>query len=186
MNTAEHIIDCYYRIVKKCFTMNDAKVISGINRQLDILAVNLTTHEQFHVESSVTHRPEWAFKPDALQKVFDQKFLGLPEKREGKKTDFARGKEYKQNILDTYTSYGLDPKRVQRIFVCWLLHSKYPPDDLLRTFEETHKMKISILSFRDTILPDLRAAVTTANYDDEILRSSGFFKECETQRKKKG
>ena len=183
MNTAEHIVDCYYRIVKNCFTMNDAKVINGINRQLDVLAVNLISNEHFHIESSVTHRLGWAPKADALKKIFEKKFLGLPEERPGKKTDFSLGREYKKNILDTYRAYGLDPSKIQRIFVCWVLHPKSPADDLLHAFEKDHKMKIQIISFRDTILPDLRHAVGTANYDDEILRTIGFIKEHDAQTK---
>ncbi|HNJ06109.1 MAG: hypothetical protein K1X78_16245 [Verrucomicrobiaceae bacterium] len=167
--------------------MNDAKVIGGINRQLDILAVNLKTGDQFHIESSVTHRLGWAPKPADLKAIFEKKFLGLPEKREGKKTDHALGKQYQQNILDTYAGYGLDPKRIQRVFVCWVLHSKSTADELLQAFEDKHKMPISILSFRDTILPELREEVGTANYDDEILRTIGFLKErdLQTQREKR-
>jgi hypothetical protein len=185
MNAAEHIVDCYFRIVKKCFTINDAKVIDGINRQLDVLAISLLTQEQFHIECSVSHRLGWAPKPETLQKIFEKKFLGLPEKREGKKTDFALGKQYKRNILETYKAYGLDPERIQRVFVCWILHPRSPANDMLHTFEKEHRMSISIVSFRDTVLPELRSAVGTANYDDEILRTIGFVKEQEKQTKVK-
>lgn len=43
---------------------------------------------------------------------------------------------------------------------------------------------MSIVSFRDTVLPALRNVVTTANYDDEILRTLSFIKEQEGQTKK--
>jgi hypothetical protein len=39
------------------------KVIDGINRQLDLLAINLITGDQYHIQTSVTHRTAWA--PDA-------------------------------------------------------------------------------------------------------------------------
>jgi hypothetical protein len=181
MNAAEHIVDCYYRVVKKCFTINDAKVIGGVNRQLDVLAVNLTSGDQYHVESSVTHRTGWAPKPEQLEKIFKKKFLGLPGKREGSKTDFARGIDYKKNILETYKAYGLNPQKIQRIFVCWILHPKTPGEEFLKDFERNNEMKITVISFRDTILPELYEAVGTANYDDEVLRAIGFFKERERQ-----
>jgi hypothetical protein len=161
--------------------MNDAKVIGGINRQLDILAVNLKTGDQFHIESSVTHRLGWDPKSEKLRQIFTKKFLGMPEERQGEKTDFSRGKNYLENILNTYKAYGLEPKRIQRIFICWILHPKSPADSFLHSFEKTHGMKISVLSFRDTILPELREAVSTSNYDDEILRTIGFIKEQEKQ-----
>ena len=184
MNAAEHIVDCYYRIVEQCFTMSDAKVIGGINRQLDILAANLTTGAQYHIESSVTHRTGSAPKAADLKRIFSKKFLGLPEKRSGKKTDYALGKSYKKNIEETYKSYGLDPKKVNRVFVCWILHPKSDADKFLKEFESEHKFKISVISFRDTILPKLREAVRTANYDDEILRTIGFIKEHDLQTRK--
>lgn len=184
MNAAEHIVDCYYRIVEQCFTMSDAKVIGGINRQLDILAVNLKTGAQYHVESSVTHRKGWAPKAADLKRIFNKKFLGLPEERSGTKTDYTLGKTYKKNIEETYRVYGLEPKNVHRVFVCWILHPKTDADKFLKEFEKEHKFKISVISFRDTILPKLREAVGTANYDDEILRTIGFIKEHDLQTKK--
>lgn len=43
---------------------------------------------------------------------------------------------------------------------------------------------MSIVSFRDTILPALRDAVGTTNYDDEVLRTLSFIKEQDSQTKK--
>jgi hypothetical protein len=85
MNTAEHIVDLYFRVVRKCFTLNDVKVINGVNRQLDILAVNMITGDQFHIESSVTHEKGWAPKEEKLRDVFEKKFLGVPPKRKARK-----------------------------------------------------------------------------------------------------
>jgi hypothetical protein len=181
MNAAEHIVDCYFRVVKKCFTMNDAKVIGGVNRQLDILAVNLLSGDQYHIESSVTHQLGWALKPAGLKKVFDKKFLGLAPERKGRRTDFALGRHYSANILETYEAYGLTPDKVQRVCVCWTLHAKSPADDFLHSFEQEHKMRISVVSFRDTVIPELQNAIGTANYDDEILRTLGFIKQREKQ-----
>lgn len=185
MNTAEHIVECYFRIVKECFTMNDAKVKGGVGRQLDILAVNMKTGEQYHIESSVTHRLGFAHKSVELEKIFKKKFLGFPEERPGAKTDFTLGKNYRKNIEKTYEAYGLDPKIIKRVFVSWILHRDTTADVFSKEFEQQHGIKISILNFRDEILPELQKAVGAANYDDEILRTMGFFNEREKQLKVK-
>ncbi|GAB3995131.1 hypothetical protein GCM10028807_34470 [Spirosoma daeguense] len=54
MNTAEHLVEIYYRQAG-CFTMSDIKVISGNNRQLDLLAINIKTKKYYHIEVSVAH-----------------------------------------------------------------------------------------------------------------------------------
>jgi hypothetical protein len=185
MNAAEHIVECYYRIVKGCFTLDDVKVIDGINRQIDLLAVNLRTADQFHIETSVTHRTAWAPNAQKLEAVFSHKFLGVPKKREGKKTDFARGLNYRKNIDNTYKSVGIDPNKIQRVFVCWIIKDKEACDLALEKFQDNHGVSMSVVSFRDTILPALRDAVGTTNYDDEVLRSLSFVKEQEKQTKKK-
>lgn len=55
MNTTEKIVESYFRLCHGYFTIADTKVINGNNRQIDLLAVNLKTNEQYQVEVSVTH-----------------------------------------------------------------------------------------------------------------------------------
>ena len=71
--------------------MADIKVINGNNRQIDLLAYNPKTTEQYHVEVSVTHRENWCPTHIELIAEFDKKYFGVPAKREGKNTDYALG-----------------------------------------------------------------------------------------------
>ena len=185
MNAAEHITECYYRLAKNCFTLDDVKVIDGVNRQLDLLAINLVTGDQYHIETSVTHRTAWAPDAKKLEAVFSHKFLGIPKEREGKKTDFARGVNYLEQIDATYRSVGIDPKKIQRVFVCWIMKDEATWETALAEFKQKHGFGMSIVSFRDTILPALCDAVGTTNYDDEVLRTLSFIKEREIQTKKR-
>jgi hypothetical protein len=159
-------------------------VINGVNRQLDLLAINLTTGDQYHIETSVTHRTAWAPDEQKLESIFAHKFLGHPKEREGKKSDFVRGVNYQAQIEATYKSVGLDPTKIQRVFVCWILKHEAAGKNALAAFRQKHGFGMSIVSFRDTILPALRDAVGTTNYDDEVLRTLSFIKEQDSQTKK--
>jgi hypothetical protein len=55
MNTTEKIVESYFRLWQGYSTIADTKVINGNNSQIDLLAVNLKTNEQYQVEVSVTH-----------------------------------------------------------------------------------------------------------------------------------
>ena len=84
MNTAEHIVESYFRLCRGCFTITDRKVKNGNNRQLDILAYNVKEKLQFHIEVGVTHRLNWAPTREDLRLYFEHKFFGAPPKRESK------------------------------------------------------------------------------------------------------
>ncbi len=56
MNTAEHIVESYFRLCCKCFTIVDLKIPHGNNQQLDILAYDVKEQLQYHIEVGVTHR----------------------------------------------------------------------------------------------------------------------------------
>src|SRR2546421_409691 len=122
MNAVEHIVECYFRQCKECFTMTDVKIRGGNNRQCDLLAYNVATQEQYHIEVSVTHGMNWIPRTkelliERLRETFDKKFRGTPQKREGERTDFTKGKIYLEKILQTYRDMGFEPSKVKRIFV---------------------------------------------------------------------
>ena len=187
MNTAEHIVESYFRLCRGCFTFTDRKVINGNNRQLDILAYNVKEKLQFHIEVGVTHRLTWCPTREKLGQYFEKKFFGAPQKRENSvdgKTDYEKGKNYFPQIKETYVAAGFFPDDVKRVWVGWVVKGEedkkqfvwtFPSEKLNRTFE------IEVLSLRDLILPALEDAIKTANYDDEILRVLGFIKEREEQ-----
>lgn len=180
MNAVEHIVECYFRYCKGCLTISDLKIKSGNNRQADLLAFNLKTNEQYHIESSVTHCKNWWHSIEDLREVFDKKFRGMPTAREGKKTDSAKGKKYFESILQTYRSIGFKPSQIQRIFVVWAV-TDTGLKEFLSDYKKEYGIKVSVLSFRDQILPELRDAISTSNYDDEVLRTFSLLQQCDLQ-----
>jgi hypothetical protein len=186
MNAAEHIVECYFRLVLKCFTITDMKVIDGINRQCDLLAVNIKDQKYYHVESSVTHKKMWAPDVHTLQEIFDKKFRGVPPKKENPNSEWKKGVNHLENINKTYRQYGIPSGKIQRIFVLWIEKEK-DKDKIIRMRKEYKKkycIDIRVMSFRDDILPELKEAVGTPNYDDEILRTISLLKEEENQKQK--
>jgi hypothetical protein len=179
VNAAEHIVEAYFRLVRHCFTLSDVKVLRGNNRQLDLLAINLKTDEQFHVEVGVTHQVNWNSSIQELCESFESKFFGKPPARTGKMTDHAKGKQYFDQILNTYRVVGLDPAKIQRVWVCWIVTNPHEQEQVLAEYSRQRKLTIPIriLSFRDDILVKLQREVATSNYDDEVLRTLSLIKQ---------
>lgn len=183
MNAVEHIVECYFRYCKNCFTMSDVKIVGGNNRQCDLLAFNLATQEQFHVESSVTHDLNWLLSDSGLSEVFDKKFRGVAPKRDGGKTDYAKGKTYLDNIHKTYSNVGFDPAKVQRVFVTWSLREETVIETLLTEYAVKYGINIQVYLFRDQILPELMSKISTSNYEDEVLRTLSLLRQRDLQMK---
>lgn len=187
MNSAEHIVESYFRLCLGCFTLSDKKVPKGNNRQLDILAYNVKKRTQYHVEVKVTHRENWCPTVIDLGVDFEKKFFGAPPERKGKSdgaTDFEKGKSYFEHIKNAYTEIGFDPKKVFRVWVCWIVQDENNKKPISIDFRSKYLKKtfpIQILSLRDFILPALEKAIGTANYDDEVLRTLGFIKQRHAQ-----
>jgi hypothetical protein len=183
MNTVEHVVECYFRLVRRCFTAHDVKVIGGNNRQIDLLAVSLQQQSYFHVESSVTHGQHWNPTPEKLSAIFERKYFGVPPSREGEGTDHARGKSYWQCILDTYTSFGVKPDQVQRVFCCWTPPTSPAVANVLASTAKRWGIRpIQLLSFRDDVIPQLEEAVSTANYEDDPLRMLSLLQQRRRQQ----
>lgn len=187
MNTTEKIVESYFRLCHGCFTMADMKVINGNNRQIDLLAINLKTNQQYHVEVSVTHQENWCPTIEDLFPEFEKKYFGAPTKREGKNTDYALGKTYEKQIYKTYESVGLNPKTIKRIWVCWTVVDSDNIDQQMEQYCKKKGLKkntIEILSFRDVIIPSLMKKVATSNYEDDVLRTLSLLQQFEKQQKR--
>lgn len=187
MNTSEKIVESYFRLCRDCFTMADIKVINGNNRQIDLLAVNLNTNEQFHVEVGVTHQIHWCPTPKILFSEFEKKYFGTPPQREGKNTDYAKGKTYEKQIYKTYEAVGLNLKNIKRVWVCWTVVDADNIDHLMEQYckkRGLNKDSIEILSFRDVIIPSLMKKVATSNYEDDVLRTLSLLQQFEKQQNK--
>jgi hypothetical protein len=187
MNAAEHMVDAYFRLARDCFTLADRKVVRGNNRQLDLLAYHLKNRYAYHIEVGVTHQENWCPTLEELYPQFEKKFFGAPPERKGKNagtTDFEKGKSYWAQIEATYRDVGLNPSRIKRVWVCWIVKGQKDSKPIYLTFKSKHlsrSFKIEVLSLRDFVLPELQNAIGTANYDDEILRTLGFVKQRELQ-----
>ena len=188
MNAQSKIVENYYRMVKKCFTITDIKVSGGNNRQFDILAYRPEGKKYYHIEVGVTHRQNWCPNLNELKEKFRKKFFGKPQNKrpDNNKTDFAKGKNYLNQIKEAYSRYGIDYDRVIRIWCFWT----YKGDDkeiiklkneLAKEFELDSK-NIETLSFRDDVLPALQKEIGTSNYDDETIRTLSLLKEYNKQR----
>ena len=193
MNTVERVVEAYFRVCRGCFTMADVKVAGGNNRQLDLLALNPLTRDQYHIETSVTHQENWCPSSEKLLCAFERKFFGVPkEKSTGKpqNTDFGKGKTYRQQIFDTYKAVGLDPETIRRVWVCWIVTDSKNIESSISDYckrRELPERAIEVISFRDLLLPELLANVQTSNYDDDILRLLSLIRQSEKQsRRKKG
>ncbi len=178
MNAVEHIVDCYFRLCRQCFTMNDVKVVGGNNRQLDLLAINLLNGAQYHVESAVTHSWEWFTNSHELTQELNRKFFGIPAPKEGKNTDFTKGKTYTAQIHSMYQSLGLNPDVLQRVYVTWAIPEFANVEEAVVEYSRERNVRpIEVLSFRDTILPALEQQVGTSNYEDEVLRTLSLLRQ---------
>ena len=167
--------------------MADVKVIKGNNRQIDLLALNNKTGDQYHIEVSVTHRENWCPTSEELIPDFEKKYFGTPAKREGKNTDYALGKNYKDQIYQTYKSVGLNPSSIKRVWVCWTVIDDEDLDSQIAQYCKKRKLKknaIEIISFRDEVILTLMEKVATANYEDDVLRTLSLLQQFEKQQQK--
>ena len=181
MNAAEHIVEAYFRLCLNCFTRSDVKVIRGNNRQLDLLAINLIDETQYHVESSVILGTSFAFHTKHLKEAFDKKFRGFPAERAGENTDFAKGRNYENAIRETYQTVGFSPEKLQRVWCGWIVADDSNLNQFLADYRQETGLAVTVLSFRDEVIPKLQATVATSNYDDEVLRTLSLLKQRDVE-----
>lgn len=184
MNTTERIVEAYYRLCKNCFTYPDKKVAGGNNRQLDLLAYCIPSGEQLHVESSVTHELSWRATWPKLQEAFDRKFFGAPQRREGSNTDFSRGRNYFDAIKRTYEGVGFSLTPLKRVWVTWACPEDRDFETKLANYSASRGLlddAISVVSFRDQILPELSESVGRSNYGDDVLRTLSLIQQWHYQ-----
>ena len=168
MNAVEHIVEVYFRICRDCFTMSDVKVQGGNNRQFDLLAVDMKGGNHYHVESCVTHSRKFQPSKDVIKGYFDRKFLGAPRKNDGK--------DYRQQIQETYKGVGLQPEPMQRIWVQWTTSYLKDWERFLDEYYRDTGVRVQSWPLKDKIIPELQEKIATGNYDDEILRTFSLLK----------
>ena len=189
MNAVEQIVEVYFQKCRACFTMPDVKVASGNNRQFDLLSYSAKEKAGYHIESSVTHQVNWNPKIQWLNGKIESKFFGTPGKNNNKSgnTDGAKNKNYLEKMKEAYETYGLDYERIRRVWVLWCT-DKIDNKDLIEKKGETYLKEsingkqIEILSFRDKIIPELEAAIGTANYEHDIVRTISLIIQYQNQK----
>jgi len=164
MNATEQLVELYYRFHKRCFTVTDVKVPNGNNRQLDLLAYCLNPKRAYHVEVSVTIIPRYQPNPISITAKLRRKFLTNPQAR----------------MNDAYASFNLELNSVERVFCCWE-NLNPATNEALQAFNQNAGFQVTILSFRDEVLPALTRFVGTANYEDDLLRTLSLIKQWHLQ-----
>ncbi len=192
MNTAEEITAAYFSLCRNCFIMADRKVApqsGGNGRQMDLLAHDAAHQVTYHVETSVTHRPNFALRLEKLNEICSRKFFGSATRRSSPtgKTDHDRGKDYLNVVCNEYEKVGTSFDSVKRVFVCWFLneiaHDNNKPIHVSVANPKTGRpVSIEVLSMRDYILPQLLKEVGTSNYENQTLRMIGLISQMNLQR----
>lgn len=189
MNTVERIVAAYFQMARKCLTVSDVKVDAGNNRQFDLLACNLKTGTQYHVEVGVTHELNWCPDLDKVRDTCRQKFFGVPRPKDGENTDHKKEKSYLKPIKATYQAYGFNFDALTRVYCCWVLSGATAEEgqsamkEVATEFGVTEPA-VELLSLRDVVIPELTTAVGSSNYDDDILRTLSLLGQREKQLEK--
>lgn len=186
MTTTEHIVDVYFKEIKNCFTISDVKVEKGNNRQFDLLAYDIKSKKQYHVEISVTHNQHWTKNLTELNSDIEAKFFGYPQNNRpgNQNTDFAKRKTYLDSIKNTYEKYGFDYEKVIRVWVQW--YFKETPEEKetwksnLASSFQLEKKNFELYSFGE-ILKSLCKEIGTSNYSDDVMRTLSLMKEYKKQ-----
>ena len=187
MTPTEHIVDVFFNEIKNCFTISDVKVEKGNNRQFDLLAYEIKSKTQYHIEISVTHNQHWTANLTNLNSEIEAKFFGNPKNNRpgNQNTDFAKGKSYLDSIKNTYEKYGFDYEKVIRVWVLW--YFKDTPEEIekwksnLASRFQLEKENFELYSFRDQILKSLFEEIGTSNYSDDVMRTLSLMKEYKRQ-----
>ncbi|QLY25696.1 hypothetical protein [Bdellovibrio sp. KM01] len=184
MNTTESIVEGYFRQFRGCLTIADVKVPKGFGRQLDLLAFNAKTGDQYHIEICVKHDLSFCLNPKETRQLLQQKFFGAEKS--------LSNKVYLEAIKNTYKAYGFDFQKVIRVWSTWVIHdSQEPEKDVKAEFSRLaikHGIKrprFELLLFRDRLLPELFSSIGTQNYSDFNLRAISLVAMAEKQTKKR-
>lgn len=187
VNTAERIVESYFRHCRGCLTVPDVKIARGNNRQIDLLAWQPKEQTAFHVESSVVPSGKYfkksgAWKP--LVAILQNKFFAQPKERQI--ADFVPphdDPEYAK-IQATYELYNFSPTTIRRVWVCWDLGDYGVNLDEVRSYFSARRVSsdlVEVISFRDDVIPALEKQIGSSNYEDDVLRTFSFFAERDAQ-----
>ena len=162
METTERVVEAYYRYIENCATMPNVRCEG--QHELDLLAINLKTHERFHIETSVSISKAYR---KLTAKEFD---LEKSKARVGKAPQrrtigfFVQQKFTPKKVLGALEKYGFVDGNYSRVIVAW--------DWTMEAEKVATQVGIKLLSFQ-TILLKLSKEFKddTKYFTDDTLRT---------------
>ncbi len=189
MNTAERIVESYFRYCRGCLTIPDVKIAGGNNRQIDLLAWHAKTGTAYHVESTVVPSGRYFNKSSSwrpVTEIFQNKFFAQKKVRQTDAFIPANDDMEYLKLQRTYELYNFVPKQLKRVWVCWDLDDyRVTVPDIVSYFaaRDVPQHLVEVISFRDEVVPALEREIGSSNYEDDVLRTFSFFSERAEQLK---
>jgi hypothetical protein len=187
MNTAEKIVEAYFRHVKGCLTAGDIKIPKGNNRQIDLLAWHNKDKVAYHVETSVAASGRYFNKSRSWKKlipIFQNKFFALPKESHHEDYCATESDPDFSKLIEAYAKFGFAHRKVNRVFVCWAIEDYDMTEAEIVDFfgrRNVPRDKIQVIGFRDVILPALMKEVGSSNFEDDVLRTFSLLNERKGQ-----
>lgn len=118
MNTAERIVESYFRYCRGCLTIPDVKIAGGNNRQIDLLAWQPSTQKAFHVQTTVAPSGRYFNKSSSWRlttEIFRNKFFSQPRDRQT--ADFIPAQDDNEyaKLKKTYSGFNFAPEHIKRV-----------------------------------------------------------------------
>jgi hypothetical protein len=149
-----HIVECYMRLVRKCFTMTDVMLEGG--KEIDLLAVNPISGEKYHIEVRV-----------AIGKGFRLRLVDTQTKN-GRK--HRRGMDTLNEIKFSHLTVVKAVKEIfgsseyRKVLVAWDVEE----ESVIERAKSQYDIEVWKMS---DIMGELIREVKTKAYRDDILRT---------------
>lgn len=155
MSTVEHAVDCYFRVCRQCFTMHNV-VCSG-NRKFGLLASDLNSGSQYHIESTMNHGAFWQPSEEELFAEIDATFFGGL---------------WGQQVVNAYRNVGFAPHFVERIYCSWTLPKLPNLQHSLHRYSSSRRVRmVQMISLRDEVFPQLKKTSLLSHMDENLLKT---------------
>lgn len=117
METTEKIVEAYVRYVKRCATIPTIKCTGQY--EIDLLAINPTTLERYHVESGISISGGFS---KLTNEPYSREELKIRVKQAGQRRTlgyFIQRKFGSPQIAETLAQYGFKPGEYKKVIVSW-------------------------------------------------------------------
>jgi len=166
MNTVERVVDAYFRLCRQCFTMHDVGIVPNDNRKFGLVAINMCSGSQYHVECAIHYCTEWQPTEDELLDEFDRKFFGIP---------------WSYEVFNGYRNIGINPGLVERIYCCWLPPKLSGLKEMLHRYSVIRGIRtLKIVSFHEEILPQVQEVSALSRQENDALKILGLLRKTDS------